>query len=60
MSGTTEPPSEAGAGDEAAAFRHLPPTVALEDTRTSMRGDGPPDPLGERNTFIDDAIHTGG
>ena len=60
MPRTTEPPSDAGARDEAAAFRHLPPAVALEDTRTSMRGDDPPDPLGERNAFIDDAIHTGG
>jgi hypothetical protein len=42
------------------AFSHLPDAISVEDTVTSIRGDSPPDPSGERNAFIDAALNAGG
>lgn len=51
-------PSSDGAAPK--AFWHLPDAIRVEDTVTSIRGDLPPEPSGERNAFIAAAVNAGG
>ena len=38
------------------SYRHLPPSVPLEDTVTSLDADAVPDPHAGRNVAQDDAL----